>query len=930
MLHDDTDLVISKPILIISGANGSGKTQILEALMVLLGEKSPRSKKGLNYIINDKDKECLIEIEVNNVRSNGDFVFQQLETSLKYFLSLGIIAFRAKLSKTKIRRFIGDPTTGKYKEITLRTVQKLFSQIGIRPNNQLTFTLGETVDVFSNQSNYKKFNVLIENLGLAELKQEIVANEKGIKEATETTSRLQRKLKEEEENLELFRTMIDTIQQREKLESQIETLTIERNWIDVFNLEKTLLKHKKESQLIFDKFNLLKEKLDLIKEDKEKINTEKEILTQTLNDIKSRIAKLEAEIREKQKIQATQEGTINVLSEQIIEYKAEINVIDEYLENIPERRHQLQISMKKAQEKQKALKDDYRLKTEEIISLDENSIDKKSKMYNYEISLRDDAIKLKNEIINQNLDQNILGPLISYIRLADTQKNESWLPAIKRAIGNYLYSFIALDSDSFKQCKYIYDSVFTEKKPGFEVFRFDSSDAKSKKINSPLYAFVPDLLEGDPRVLLMLKKIMTTALSEDKDPNILLDAAITYQVDVLTKDTRSFYRRKGSFSRPPRPFNGDLGVDVTKQLDFKDIRKTRKQLEKDLFQIKKEETDLIKEIADLRNELNILQSPDKERENLKLKLNRATLRIDEAKKEIQEITIFLKDKKEILEGFKREEASLKSDINSLKNELIELNLVMRNEEIKLESQEKEYNEAKLLIKDTQDKLDLKIQEVSKIGPRPDEIRDHHEVDLEFKEIQTKLALVKDKSIPRDKLEAQEKKVVELRDNLIERRDHLEHLREDIEERVDKWKRQIEPFIIQLSETLQGLTKNIFAQVKLEIDNPDLEKAGLELSAVTKGDFRHDQALSGGEKVLLMECLILALHASTTSPLHVIDEFTQRLDAKNKAKIFLIVKELLMRSKEETQFILITPDTLGIEIEENIQHVVVSQAQIIEN
>ena len=55
MLHSDTELLIKKPILIISGANGSGKTQILEALMILLGEKSPRSRKGLKSIINDKD-----------------------------------------------------------------------------------------------------------------------------------------------------------------------------------------------------------------------------------------------------------------------------------------------------------------------------------------------------------------------------------------------------------------------------------------------------------------------------------------------------------------------------------------------------------------------------------------------------------------------------------------------------------------------------------------------------------------------------------------------------------------------------------------------------------------------------------------------------------------------------------------------------------
>ena len=88
MLHSDTELVIKKPILVISGANGSGKTQILEALMILLGEKSPRSKKGLQSIINDKDLESEIDIEVNNIRPNGSFVFQQLETSVKFFFTL--------------------------------------------------------------------------------------------------------------------------------------------------------------------------------------------------------------------------------------------------------------------------------------------------------------------------------------------------------------------------------------------------------------------------------------------------------------------------------------------------------------------------------------------------------------------------------------------------------------------------------------------------------------------------------------------------------------------------------------------------------------------------------------------------------------------------------------------------------------------------
>ena len=65
MLHTETNLLIKQPILVISGANGSGKTQLLEALLILLGEKSPRTKKGVFSLIGKADENCTIEIEVN-------------------------------------------------------------------------------------------------------------------------------------------------------------------------------------------------------------------------------------------------------------------------------------------------------------------------------------------------------------------------------------------------------------------------------------------------------------------------------------------------------------------------------------------------------------------------------------------------------------------------------------------------------------------------------------------------------------------------------------------------------------------------------------------------------------------------------------------------------------------------------------------------
>ena len=491
---------------------------------------------------------------------------------------------------------------------------------------------------------------------------------------------------------------------------------------------------------------------------------------------------------------------------------------------------------------------------------------------------------------------------------------------------------MALDHQSFKKSKELYDKLWPDKKPNLEVFRFEQQEPKRHTISPDIFAFVPDLLAGDPRILLTLKRISTTALSEDKDPNLLLNAAISSNLDVLTKDGRSFYKRKGSFSRPPRSFRGELGKELVVSTSILDTKKERRRLEDLLFKTKRDETTLMKDISDLREKLGLLSGPDSQYDyqirSLNDRLKRAQLKLDETQSEVKDLQTQLDQKNTQLQSAKESEKQSQEQVTGLEKEITIAETTLRAVKEKMTQVQQVYVEAQELVKETKTKIRSLSKEAEKFGDRPSEVRDKQKVELELKEVTTKLALIKDKSIPKEKLEDQENRVVELRENLNKRRDHLEHLREDIETRLDKWKSQVEPFIIQLSDKLKEITHNIFADVKLTIDSDDLEKAGLELRAVTKGNFRNDQSLSGGEKVLLMECLILSLHALTISPLHVIDEFTQRLDIKNKTKIFLIVKELLNLSAVGTQFMLITPDTLGLDLEDDIQHVVVSQAELL--
>jgi hypothetical protein len=90
-------------------------------------------------------------------------------------------------------------------------------------------------------------------------------------------------------------------------------------------------------------------------------------------------------------------------------------------------------------------------------------------------------------------------------------------------------------------------------------------------------------------------------------------------------------------------------------------------------------------------------------------------------------------------------------------------------------------------------------------------------------------------------------------------------------------------------------------------------------------------MSGGERVLATQTFILALHTLAKSPLHVIDEFTQRLDEASRAAILSVVQRALDLTQQETlihpQFLLMAPSTVGLQIPETMHHVVLLKGQV---
>ncbi|HEC65830.1 MAG TPA: hypothetical protein ENI23_11070, partial [bacterium] len=454
MAHQSTSIDVEKPILLISGANGAGKSQIIEAIQLAFGELSSRARKlGIGSLIHpDADpKKAVIEITVSNPKYNGHRILDIEIPALKPILENPKITFRTTIYPQKVIRAIGSDKL--FREIRQRDLRRMLTPLGIRPKNQLTFTIAETVEVFSQESPYKKLQVLLENLGQLDLKEQIVMNEKMLQESLKETTRLQQKLQTEKSNLELFRSMFEYIQQRSKLEAREQEIVLERKWIDVYQNE--------------DKKDKLEIDLDANKEANEKLSKEIEKNNQKIKvnsslkeKTKFHVENLKLEIKSLDKNREDDKDKRSTLKGRITELKSlsadkkkaheEMSYVIKNKNNVKEFQNQLSdLDNELSNNKQNMEKFNLDLQ-----NLDEEQKKEDERISKYEQEIIEQSIILKQKLEMEGLSSHVLGPIIEKIRIKENQVQ--WKDAIKPLIGDYLFSFVALNSEAFNKTKMLY------------------------------------------------------------------------------------------------------------------------------------------------------------------------------------------------------------------------------------------------------------------------------------------------------------------------------------------------------------------------------------------------------------------------------------------------------------------------------------------
>ncbi|MCK4895483.1 MAG: hypothetical protein KAS47_01640, partial [Candidatus Heimdallarchaeota archaeon] len=511
--------------------------------------------------------------------------------------------------------------------------------------------------------------------------------------------------------------------------------------------------------------------------------------------------------------------------------------------------------------------------------------------------------------------------------------------------------------EAYQASKEIYDNLFPSFKPNFTVGRVleEERGPKPDYLTSTVMGEKPDgvidnvinLIETSAQVKLYLKRFVNIVLAiPELSPNLLTNYAKQIRANILTTDGKSYYLSREAFSRPPRKYRVKLNVSLDKYLTIERIRENLQALYTSMEELVAEESQYIKEISQLeskKREIESYLSPwemsgdEIEREfiNLESRKNDVEQQLGEESNGLEQIEekieshasqlIVMDNERKIkrsLEQNKRNEFSeLSHSINELSSRK---NRIIRHVEllnVEVEEIEKRHSELLSLAKEK--------------GLQPEVIRENKEdIFSDYNKIKGQLELLEiTPAVTEETLEEQERKVEVLKVEVEENQKHLDNLKKDLEKRLVEWEGSLKQIVSHLNKMLNLLLKDVFENVSLSIVNYiDETNSGLIIEAETKGDDRKYRQLSGGEKTLIAQAIILALHMINHSPIHAIDEFTQKLDKKNKSLAFamaLATYEIAKENRSITpQFILITPSLDDVQLSDEFTHKILIESKVI--
>ncbi len=899
MMHQDTTILLGDyPIILITGANGSGKTQILDGLILALGYHPKRLRKGkVSDLIGSWDKVSQITLKLFNPLCEGSRLIPISNKILSSFLNSDHFEIQVTIDSNSDIDYSLTSSIG-HKKLNRKEVREIFDSIGVRADNKLAFTEEGTVNIFADNSSKSKLDLLLDTTGLTSYRENLLTALDSLEKAANSIEPLRRKYQIEQEYLQSMEKTKKLMSQKSAMIRQHEQLLLEEIWQQVVIVEK---ESKGLQDTITTKQEELKEKKavlqecedqkDSIQENLKKITFDYDEQRKTIEKKQSRLRNLDGQNQSNQRMLQKNQQKIAELEKR---YEEAIKTAEqkELRNNLESELHHID------SEKQRMASIRQRLSSTFVDA-----------QFSTERQLLQQCLEFEKECKRQNL-------AVSSCILAELQMRKDWTFEQQQSwislLGRYIFGFIALDDSAWQKGQTIlkehwpqYPAIWFFKKPSQEnlvslessnlpvenLVKQESQNVKESKNNN----FVWHFLQNYAKFVVAIPE----NFSKFWDANQNLDHTVFYENKIYLPYSGVGVSKSSQFLEACLALSWE---ELTDALQFS--QNYKKLLERE--QQVKLQLDSLNNLSNIRNIQERLIELKHDNKNLETEIEVNIQEAEEINENIAEISQKYGILAEQVEQLKQNIREKQQQILSLNNEIINLERILTT----LTRQEKEL----------QDKLEKATKEAENKGKRPEEIRSLKIITEERLHLEGQLASLKVTTLSEEEYNIQKQKVEKLEAEISGSSNHLGNLKNDMTTRFEKWHQEVLAQIANISDTMNQLLSFMIQGVRLRIDNlRNPNNAGLEIEIKRHTNRWHDLSqLSGGEKVLAVEALIMSLHLQTDSPLHAIDECTQRLDLQFKAQALEMVRQAVLQfstrsnSRYAPQFILLTPDTLGIE------------------
>ncbi len=869
-----TDLIFKPGIAGIVGPNGCGKSNIVDALKWVFGEKRVKALRGetatdIIFAGNEEIKPlgmAEVEITINNADSLLPVEYSEISVARRVFRS-GENEYY--INKQKCR---------------LKDIHALFANTGVGKGSYSFMEQGK-IDMILSSKPEDRRTIFEEAAGISGYKSKLKETMQALNGTENNLNQVNLLIKEISKEREIYKKQSETAkiyEEKQKKLKELETyvyvnryLTIEeklKKLLEKINLiNEKLASAKKDYEKIDEKLaeinkELVKQNNDKNKYEKDKIslqhqidnnNEKSSIYSHQLRNyeaeferyekkkefLKVELNKLEKELNDNELLFKQKESQLNTILEKI---KVVSNTIDDKNLKINlnyETINKNRITIKNNQEKLIKLKEELRTYTDEFIK----EIDIKKQ----EVESRDDYQQnFKTKVIDliKNVESN-LTELETSADKQDIEKTKNIVVSIKNTLSNLknIIQDIVIHQDEFKNLIFDKDGAYAKK---------ENIDVQINKISDEIFKLQNEISELDSQNQILRKEEKEFEKKREElynNRNALKQGLVGYEHSINNLKTHIERNKK------------EL---ITIDNDIKELKNKKSKLKNNIKELENKNKDFLKELKNIETAINKFLAG--------LKKNNQSIEETHKKgrnllEKIEKLTAEFNEKNE-------DKIKLDTNLEDIKT------FIYEEYNIKLEDALKTYNKD-IDIK----KINSDLEKIKK------EIKGLGHINLLAGELYDD---------------------VNKRFNLyIAQREDLLKSKEDLLQIIESVNKESEKLFLdtfnKIKESYHKIFRKLFGGGKASIELTDKEnilESGVEINVQPPGKKpKSIDWLSGGERTLSAIGLMFSIFIVKPSPFCVLDEIDAALDEENINKFLKLMQEF----SNKTQFLIVSHNKMTI-------------------